>query len=345
MRIGILLISDGFSGAERVVKELLEHSKGENYVLFVNNEIYSIYENLGIKTYNLGNVFNKNILKRLIKIKKIAKNVDKIILKEKISVINPVLEYSFLLTLFLKSKSIMIPSLHGEETNNLKLKKKLFQNLIVKKAFNKATKIISISKGLTQQLPQKYKQKIIVIPNGVDTKAFKLLKNIKRKKNIVLFTGRFIELKGIKEILAVAKQLPQYEFWFAGQGELSNLINLPNTKNLGFQKTEDLVILYNRTTICIFPSYREGFPLCGFEAMSCGKAVIATPLGFSEYIENKKDGIIIPAKDEKALKNAIVDLMTNKKKRKLIEKNARQKVLKYSWDKIAKNYLGVLNEK
>ncbi len=126
---------------------------------------------------------------------------------------------------------------------------------------------------------------------------------------------------------------------FAGKGELDRLIMGRNIKNLGFKTTEELVNLYNQAEICIFPSYREGFPLSGLEAMSCGRAVIATPLGFSEYIENGKDGIIIPAKDENALKNAIIDLMTNEKKRKMLEKNARKKALKYSWENVAKQYL------
>jgi len=67
-------------------------------------------------------------------------------------------------------------------------------------------------------------------------------------------------------------------------------------------------------------------------------------LGFSEYIENGKDGIIIPAKDEKALKNAIINLMENTPKRKKLEKNARKKALKYSWSKVAKQYLKVFRE-
>ena len=93
--------------------------------------------------------------------------------------------------------------------------------------------------------------------------------------------------------------------------------------------------------ICVLPSYYESFGITGLEAIACQRAVIATPLGFSEYIENGKDGIIIPAKDEGALKNAIVDLMTNEKKRKKLEKNARKKALKYSWDKVAKKYLEI----
>ena len=188
---------------------------------------------------------------------------------------------------------------------------------------------------------EKYKKKTIIIPNGVDSQIFKPLSNVKQKKNVILFAGRFIDIKGVKELVNVSKQLPQYEFWFVGSGSLAETIKGNNVKNLGFKTTEELVNLYNQSTICVFPSHREGFGLVGLEAMACGRAVIATPLGFTEYIENGKDGIIIPAKDEGVLKNAIVDLMTNPAKRKKLEINARKKALKFSWDEVAKKYIEV----
>jgi hypothetical protein len=33
-----------------------------------------------------------------------------------------------------------------------------------------------------------------------------------------------VDWKGITELISVAKQLPQYEFWFAGKGALENKI-------------------------------------------------------------------------------------------------------------------------
>jgi glycosyltransferase involved in cell wall biosynthesis len=167
---------------------------------------------------------------------------------------------------------------------------------------------------------------------------------VKQKENIILFAGRYIDWKGINEMINVAKQLPQYEFWFAGQGPLDNKIKGNNIKNLGFKTTKELVKLYNQATICIYPSWHEPFGNVAREAMACQKAVIATPKGFSETIENGKDGIIIPAKDEDALKNAILDLMTHEKKRKMLEKNARKKALKYSWDKVAEKYYQLCKE-
>lgn len=57
--------------------------------------------------------------------------------------------------------------------------------------------------------------------------------------------------------------------------------------------------------------------------------------------DKSASGIIIPAKDEKALKDAIERLMNDEKLRKELEKNARKKALQYSWEKVAKQYLEV----
>jgi glycosyltransferase involved in cell wall biosynthesis len=345
MKIGILLISSNFAGAERAIKEILKKVRNKSdLILFTSKEVYPYFNDLNIKKYNLGSLFNKGLVGQFFMCKKIAKKIDYLVEKNNISLLNPVLEYSFLVSLLIASKIPIVCSLHGEEINNLKKPLKFLQNYIVKKALKKSKKLISVSKELFKNIPKEYQLKTIVIPNGVDSIEFRPLNDITPKKNIIFFVGRFIELKGIKEIINVAKQLPQYTFWFAGHGELENEIKGENIKNLGFKKTEELVRLYNQATICIFPSYIEAFALVGLEAMSCGKAVIATPIGFSEYIKNGKNGIIIPSKNESALKNAIVDLMTNESKRKLLEKNARKEALTYSWKTISRDYLALFKK-
>ena len=345
MNIGIIIIASGWAGAERVVYQLtkvLSKNRKLNITLFTNKEIFKNYLDIeNIKRINLGNYNTKNKFLALFSFYSLKHNLHKYLAKNKYNLINNHMEFANVIS---PTNVNNISTFHGTDIKNFKkspsITHKLFFYPRIKKRFLKSKRLISVSKGLIQNLPEKYKRKTIVIPNGVDTEIFKPLKNIKQKKNIILFTGRLTEIKGILEILEVAKQLPQYEFWFAGQGPLSNKIKGKNIKNFGFQKTKELIKLYNQATICISPSYREGFSNVGLEVTSCGRALICTS-AFSEYIENGKDGIIIPAKDEQALKNAIVDLMENPVKRKMIEKNARKKALGYSWDKIAKQYLKV----
>jgi len=342
--IGIVLISNCLAGAENSVYNLILNSK-DNLYLFVNEEIFNHYSHLNKRIINLGKIYNRNKVIQYINYLKVRSRLKRLIKSEKIKVLVLFLVNSFIVTSYLKI--CLVPNLRGSDIIEYLSPPKNIKEKILKSIFNKvfniSKKIISVSRHQIQNLPEKYKKKTVVIPNGVDSKVFKPLKNIKQKKNVVLFTGRFLEIKGIREILAVAKKLLQYEFWFAGQGPLADLINLPNTKNLGFKSTKELVKLYNQSTICIAPSYREGFSNVGLEVISCSRALICTP-PFSEYIENGKDGIIIPSKDEKILKDAIVKLMTNKKLRKKLEKNARKKALKYTWEEVAKKYLKVFKE-
>jgi len=354
MKVAIFLISNGFSGAERVAYNLINSLRKLNIEvqLILNNEILKYYLTLKdkrIKINNLGNCLGNNLLYNRIKIIKPKNKLKEILKREKFDIISThmIISPEFYKIVF-SNKIPHILTFHGSEIKSFIESKRILYKILFKpilsSVFLKSNLLISVSHHQIQNLPEKYKKKTVVIPNGVDSKIFKPIKSIKQKKNIILFIGKFVELKGIREILSVAKQLPQYEFWFVGQGPLAKEIKGTNINNLGFKSTEGLVKLYNRATICIAPSHRESFGLVGLEAMSCSRSVIATPLGFSEYIKNGKDGIIIPARDEKALKDAIIDLMKNPAKRKRIEKNARKKALKYSWDKIAKQYLKVFKE-
>ena len=349
MKIGLVLVSEGFAGAERSVYKITEELskiKDNQVYLIINEEIFLQYNDLkNTNIFNIGIINKGNTLLNLINFYRVKKNIKKIVDGNNLDIINSHMDLSnFLCPKMLNHINVFC----GTDLRYLikppSLKYRFGFLPIIKKNLNKSIRIISKGKDQIKNLPKKYKKKTVVIHDGVDLEVFKPLNKIKQKKNVILFAGRFIDIKGIQEIVNVAKQLSQYEFWFAGQGPLADLINLPNTKNLGFKTTEELVKLYNQANICIFPSHRESFGLVGLEAMACGKAVIATPLGFSEYIENGKDGIIIPAKDEKSLKDAIVDLMTNEKKRKMLEKNARKKALKYSWDNVAKQYMRVFKE-
>lgn len=347
LSIGFLLISDNWSGAENALRNIVIaiSKKGKDSYIYCNKEMYNHY--LGIrrvKVYNLG-IANMKSFFRYLNYLLMHFKLKKILLRDKNDLLFLFLESSFFVGGNLEKLFNVPPlaNLRGTEINNFINSKNRLKALFLKQSLENSPRIVSVSMSQIKDLPEKYKKKTVVIPNGVDSKAFKPIRSIKQKKNVVLFVGRIIKDKGINEILSVAKQLPQYEFWFAGQGPLENLINLPNTKLFGKKDREELVKLYNQATICILPSYHEGFSNVGLETLSCGRAFICTP-DFAEYIENEKDGIIIPAKDENALKKAIVDLMTNEKKRKMLEKNARAKALKYSWDKVADMYLELSKE-
>ena len=236
-----------------------------------------------------------------------------------------------------KAKKII--TCHGSDVYP---KKNFIIDKLIKKSLIVSNCIVSPSNWLSAFVRENYNVNPRIINNGIDTKLFKPL-NITQKDNVILFVGRFIDIKGINLLLEVASELKQYEFWFAGTGPLSKRINLPNTKNLGLINKEQLVSLYNQATVAVFPSKRENFPLVGLEAMSSGCPVIATRLGFSEYINDMENGLLVNY-DKHDLLNKISLLMEEDQLRRNIKKNARKTAVKFDKQIMINKYYGLYKE-
>lgn len=352
MKITIILISNNFAGMEKSTHYLIKELSLLNMdvSLIINDELSPFYSDIKrINIYPIGSLSIKNRILNRLSLMKMSKKLTLLINSINPDIINLQSDSSAIAYAHtIKCQKIpIVTSLHGSDLFNFVKNKSLgylvFTKPLVNKILNESTFLICVGQNQITDLKEKWKKKASIINCGVDSKLFRP-KNIIVKDSIVTFAGRYIELKGIRELLNVAKSLPKYEFWFAGMGSLNNMIKGENIKNFGFKTSKELVKLYNRSTICVFPSHRESFGLVGLEAMACGKPVIATPAGFSEFITHKKDGIIIPAKNEEALKEAIVMLINNPKLRVKIGRNARVKALKYSWTNFAKQYLKVFKQ-
>ncbi len=242
-----------------------------------------------------------------------------------------------------------IITFHGCEYLN----KDIFFRHFAKEACKNASALISPSKWLSFYVQKQFGYQSMVIPNGIETSKYRissansvdesriLAQNGKPEKKIVLFVGRLIEMKGIWELLRAAKDLPQYEFWLVGRGKLKKNISLPNTKKFGYLTQEKLAQLYKKATICVFPSHHENFPTVALEALSAGKAIVATTGGFSEIIEDYKEGLLVPAKNSFALKKAIVELMEHPEQRIQFEQNALRKARQFDLGVMVNRYTSV----
>jgi glycosyltransferase involved in cell wall biosynthesis len=227
----------------------------------------------------------------------------------------------------------LIITCHGEGVYPKTLKSKIVAEPVLKSA----DLVTCVSKWMVDYVKRQYRTKSIYIPNGVNER-FKPL-NMKRSKNLIFYAGRLVERKGILELLEAARNLPEYNFYFAGKGNLSDKINLPNTKYIGFVQNEEMPMFYNKATLCIFPSYSEGLPMAGLEAMSCGCPIIATRCpGFLELLDDRKTGMLIRVKSVSTLIDSIRYLMKNEELRKKIGGNAIVESKKFNWDKIIDKY-------
>ena len=156
--------------------------------------------------------------------------------------------------------------------------------------------------------------------------------------------GRLDPQKGQEEFLRalplVLEQRPDVCFVIAGdetsgeEGYKRYLINLSYELHVNehvhlFPFTEDVAEFMAAIDIFVLPSYRETFGLVLIEAMAMEKPVIATDAGgVPEIVEDGRDGLLVPPRDEKALAEAILLLLENSSLRRSLSKRARADVLK-----------------
>jgi len=134
------------------------------------------------------------------------------------------------------------------------------------------------------------KQSTIIPGMGVDLEKFQFQQREIINTEIpikVLFVGRLLIDKGIKEFIALASTLKDsnFEFHIAGKLDLENpnaihsddftqCLNEPNIIYHGHTQFEEMGEIYRATDIFLLPSYREGFPKAALEAAATGQPLL-----------------------------------------------------------------------
>lgn len=127
-----------------------------------------------------------------------------------------------------------------------------------------------------------------VIGNGIDRSTFKPLslqdRRLVRKQlglpesPVLLFSGRFVEKKGLDLLRDVVASQPQWSWIFIGSGDIDPARwGLPNAIVLPPVSQRELARFYCAADLLVLPSVGEGFPVSVQEAMACGTPVLVSP--------------------------------------------------------------------
>ena len=246
---------------------------------------------------------------------------------------------------FAKAKCAKIVTCHGlgfSESSEYPRQRHL-SRFLLKRALENADIVTAPSKWLADYIEEKYDVSCTALPNGVDTNVFAPMKEVRTRNNVILYVGRFVTRKGLRELVEAARALQEYEFWLVGNPKTGTVEvpSLPNLRVMGF--VDNVAICYNQASLCVFPSYWENFPMVGLEAMACGRAIVATRIGFSEYVEDGHDGVLVEPGRSDELIQSIKCLMDDGGTRTRLERNAREKAMRYDW-RIVMNQYRVLYE-
>lgn len=216
---------------------------------------------------------------------------------------------SYLIAKALK-KPIVI-KVHGTDINSY-MRYFLRRKMIVW-ALSNSDKVIAVSGALKDQMIMAGvpSDKIVVIPNGVNTDLFKPMDQAecRRKlelpldKKMVLFAGNLVKIKGVETLVdAFAGLRVSALLVLVGDGPLEDMLRV-KVKKLGIEdriifagrKAHNEIRYYmNACDIFCLPSHNEGCPNVLIEAISCGKYVVATKVGgIPEIIDSDRIGIMV----------------------------------------------------
>ena len=248
-------------------------------------------------------------------------------------------------------------------TSDNNFKRTILKNLMIKlykEGLKSASKVIfqnTDDKNLFNKLKIIKKKNLLRVVNGtgVDLKAYPF--STLPSKPIFLMISRLLVDKGVREYVQAAKivrsRFPRAIFQLAGYfdenpsgislNELKFWIKQKNIQYLG--EIESVRSILKSCRYYVLPSYREGTPRSTLEALSTGRPVITTDVpGCRETVINKKNGLLVPPKNPKALAKALITLLEQKDK--AIKSMAKQSYLiakkKYKIQKVNKSILGII---
>lgn len=215
--------------------------------------------------------------------------------------------------------------------------------------FKRAAKVQAISNFLASwALKMGHKEKVEVIPNGVDVSSFKKSGDDLDKSSdefVLITTSRLVEKNGIGDIIEALQFLPEnVKLKILGTGPLEKKLKEKSRKLnvseriefLGYVQQQDIPAHLWGADAFVRPSLSEGMGNSFIEAMAAGLPIIGTPVGgIPDFLKDGETGLFCEPSDPKSIARQIERLMKDGELRnKLIENGRKLAGERYDWSLI-----------
>lgn len=196
-----------------------------------------------------------------------------------------------------------------------KWKKDAYQNVDLFHTPTERAKQALVSEGLDPS-------KITVIPYGVDLSRFHPVRAKDRKniRPVVLTVARLEKEKGMEDVEAVARLLPQYDFKVVGSGSYA-----PTGENIAVTSIDyaSIQLVYQSADLFFLPSrttstWEEQYGMALVEAIACGLPIVTTDTGAISEVVGTSANLVVEG-DVAAMVKSINHLLLSKsEKAKLV---------------------------
>lgn len=240
--------------------------------------------------------------------------------------------HSSLIPVFLKrNKTPLVLKFHGDDARIYPFTNRV-NRCITGSMLRRSDYVITASEEIRQILVGLgvKPDRISAIHTGVDTDFFypmqkkecRRMLNLPAEADIFVFVGRLHAWKGIRELLAVARECPTITFVFIGPGDIPE--HPDNCLFLGAKPPAEVRTWLNAADCFILPTYTDAVPAAVMEAFACGIPAITTDIGgCPEIVEQEISGLLVPVRNIERLKEAVVWMINHPGDRLHMGKNAR----------------------
>lgn len=236
----------------------------------------------------------------------------------------------------------------------------LFDDVFGQKIFGLCDRINCVSQTTMEStIPERYRDKAEVIYNGVDTSLYRPGLDTSELRErlglgpgpIILSNGRLVEQKGfpalIKALELVRRQVRDARLVIIGRGPLKEELQR-HAASLGVGDVvqfvtgipeSELPAYYNMADVFALPSLYEPSAVVLYEAMGCGRAVVATSAGGNPEIVSPECGHIVPPGDPESMAASLIEVLTDADLRRSMGQASRRRAESmFDWDVIAREW-------
>ena len=199
-------------------------------------------------------------------------------------------------------------------------------------------------------------ENIFVAPNAVDIDFFSrsaeqargeaicYRQRLQLPQRFFLYVGRLVEEKGVFDLLAAYRKLPEdlrneIGLVFVGNGRAKSVLMAQaaklgdgTVKFPGFVQREDLPHYYALADACILPTYTDPWGLVVNEAMACGLPVIVSDAAgcARDLVEENWNGLLVRSQHPDELATALKMIANNPEMRSIMGQRSRERIMQYS---------------
>lgn len=225
------------------------------------------------------------------------------------------------------ARRLGLPCVVGALGSDIHVRSGLNERL-TRETIHGADALLTVSEAMRQAAIAQYgarPERVHTIVNGFNTGIFRPADQaaaraelgVRADAELVVYVGRFVEAKGLRELLtsiaALAPRRPRLQLALIGDGvmrdELASMIAAGGLADRvlqpGGMEPPGVARWIAASDLLTLPSWSEGYPNVVVEALACGRPAVATDVGGTREIVRDGSGILIAPRDPQVLAAAL----------------------------------------